>query len=99
MASRPLVRHVLLSDIEGLFIELNFRKLGGYYSEHITHHVKVTHAISIIDKALDTYINFDRVLLVGDFNTEISENAMDTFLYQRDLRYPVKKYNLFQKCK
>ena len=30
MPSRLVVKHVLLGNIEGLFIELNFRNLGGY---------------------------------------------------------------------
>ena len=30
LPSRLVVKHVLLGDIEGLFIELNFRNLGGY---------------------------------------------------------------------
>lgn len=46
--STLLVKHVLPGDIERLSIELNFRKLVGYYSEHITHHLTVTHAISVI---------------------------------------------------
>ena len=33
-----------------------------------------------LDKVLDTYSNFDRVLLAGDFNTGISENVIDTLL-------------------
>ena len=46
--SRVLTKHVFPDDIEGLFIELNFRKLSGYFLEHIAHQLKVTHIISII---------------------------------------------------
>ena len=45
---RVLTKHVLPADIESLFIELNFRKISGYFLGHITHQLKVTHIISII---------------------------------------------------
>ena len=38
-----------------------------------------------IDKALDTYSNYDNVLLVGDFNAEDDEPCFSSFLYQHDL--------------
>ena len=34
-----------------------------------------------LDKALDTYSRYDKVLLVGNFNTEISEQRLESFIY------------------
>ena len=36
------------------------------------------------DKALDTYSKYDKVLLVGDFNTEILEKRIESFLYMHE---------------
>ena len=34
-----------------------------------------------LDKTLYAYSKFDKILLVGDFNTEISEKRIKSFLY------------------
>ena len=42
--SRPLMKHVFPNDIEGLFIELSFRKIKWLlFGTLITSHFKVTH--------------------------------------------------------
>ena len=83
--SKILTKHVLPTDIEALFIELNFRKckwlLSGIY-----------HPPSQSDKyflytSLDVYSNYENILLVGDSNTQIGEKTcLDTFLYQHELK-------------
>ena len=35
-----------------------------------------------IDKALDVYSTYEKVILGGDFNSQIDENCIDTFMYQ-----------------
>ena len=49
-----------------------------------------------IDKALDAYSNYDKVLLGGDFSTEDDEPCYqhDEPFYQHDLYNLVKEYNL-----
>ena len=51
----------------------------------------------LLDKSLDTYSECDKVLLVEDFNTEISDQSIESFLYINELFNIVKKRNLFQK--
>ena len=34
---------------------------------------------------LDLYSNYENILLVGDFNTQIGETCLDTFLHQHEL--------------
>ena len=51
----------------------------------------------LLDKSLDTYSKCDKVLLVEDFNTEISDQRIESFLYINELFNIVKKGNLFQK--
>ena len=72
-------------DIEGLFIELNFRKakwllFGTYHPPTQSD----SYYFNNLDKALDLYSHYDKKLLVGDFNTEVSD-VLSTFLYQHDL--------------
>ena len=38
-----------------------------------------------LDKALDVYSNYENILLIGDFNAQIGETHLDTFLYQHEL--------------
>ena len=38
------------------------------------------------DKALDVYSTYEKVILVGGFNSRISENCIDNFMYQHNLQ-------------
>ena len=51
----------------------------------------------LLNKSLDTYSKCDKFLLVEDFNTEISDQRIESFLYINELCNIVKKGNLFQK--
>ena len=39
-----------------------------------------------IDKALDIYSIYEKIILGGDFNSQIGENCIETFLYQHNLQ-------------
>ena len=82
--SRMLTKHVFPDDIEGLFIELNFRKakwllFGTYHPPPQSD----SYYFNNLDKALNLYSHYDKKLLVGDFSTEVSD-VLSTFLYQHD---------------
>ena len=47
---------------------------------------------------LDTCCQYNKILSSGDFNFEISEVCLDSFLYQHDLRSLLKEKNMSQKC-
>ena len=49
-----------------------------------------------LDKAIDTYGNCEKVLLVGDFNTETAEHYMKSFLYEHELSNLVKEKTCFK---
>ena len=49
-----------------------------------------------IDKALDTYSNYDNALLAGDFNAEDDEPSLSNFFYQYDLYNLVKVGTCFK---
>ena len=44
-----------------------------------------------LDKALDSYSRYDRIVLAEDFNPEEKEACLETFLYQHDFKNLVKK--------
>ena len=79
---RVLTKYIFPSDMEVLFLEINFRKskwlLCGTY--HPPSQSK-DYYFNNLDKALDKYPEYERVLIVGDFNTEDSENSMASFLF------------------
>ena len=82
--SKVLEKHKLPQDIEVMFIELNFRKvkwlLFGTY-----HPPLYQHYFEALDKTLDCYSSYDRIVLIGDFSSEEYETCMETFLYQHNL--------------
>ena len=49
-----------------------------------------------LDKALDLHSYYDKKLLVGDFNVEVSGNVLSTFLNQYDLENLVKDITCFK---
>ena len=95
--SKLLTKHVLPSDIECIFLELNFRKckwplVGTYHPPSQNDH----HFFENLDKAIDVYSHYEKVLLVGDFNADISEVCLDSLLYQHELKNLVKEKNMFK---
>ena len=56
---------------------------------------KRSHFFEHYDQALDIYSNYEKVLLTGDFSSEITEPCMDSFLYQHDMASLVKEKNMF----
>ena len=95
--SKLLTKHVLPSDIECIFLELNFRKckwllVGTYHPPSQNDH----YFFENLDKAIDVYSHYEKVLLAGDFNAEISEFCLDSFLYQHELKNLVKEKACFK---
>ena len=74
--NRMLTKHNFPDNIEGLFIELNFRKskwlLGGMYHPPSQ---PDQYFFNTLDKALDVYSNYENILLIGDFNAQIGETS------------------------
>ena len=95
--SKLLTKHFFPNDIEGLFVELNFRKckwllLGTYHPPSQSDQ----YFFENVDKALDIYSYFDKILLTGDFNAEIHDNYLESFLYQHELKNLVKEKTCFK---
>ena len=44
-----------------------------------------------LNRSLDTYINYEKILLVGDFNAHTTDQYLSSFLYQHELSSIVKE--------
>ena len=96
--SKLLSKHCFKDDIDGLFVEINFRRskwlLGGIY--HLPSQPD-QYFFDSLDKALDVYCNYEKVVLVGDFNAKIGETCLDTLLlFQHELQSINKEPTCFK---
>ena len=84
--SKILRKHIFPNDIEGIFVEINFRKskwlLCGTYQPPSQ---SDQYYFDNIDKTLDVYCQYER-MLAGDFNAQIGEKRFDDFVFQHELR-------------
>ena len=75
------MKYALPHDIEGMFVELNFGK--SKWLLFATYHPpaqNVEYYLRNVGRALDKYIKtYDKCLLAGDFNAEVSETKMENF--------------------
>ena len=77
ITNKILEKHIFPNDIEGISLELNQRKCkwllcGSYHPPSQSDE----YFFSNLEKALDTFSKYEKLLLVGDFNTEISEHGI-----------------------
>ena len=79
--SRVLTKHVFPDDIESLFIELNFRKAKSLLFG--TYHPPTQSDSYYFNNLNALTVTMIKKLLVGDFNTEVSD-VLSIFLYQYD---------------
>ena len=95
--SKLLDKHVFPFDMEGLFVEHNFRKckwpLFGTY--HPPSQANIYY-FDKLDKAFDTYSSYEKRLLIGDLNTETSDPRIDSFIYEHDFQNLVKDKTCFK---
>ena len=90
--SKLLTKHSFPNDIEGLFVEINFRKSKWLLFE--TYHPPSQndqYYFDCLDKALDVYSSYEKVVFTGDFHALGSKCIFDSFLYQHDLTNLVKE--------
>ena len=89
---RELKSHKLPGNVEGIFIEISLGKtkwliLGGYNPHKDTISYFLSHISKELDKLLPSYEN---ILLMGDFNSCMSENAMQEFCEMYSLENLIK---------
>ena len=76
-----VLKNHLPNNVEGLFVELNLRNkkwllFGGYNPNK----ENISYFLNHISKDLDTLIgNYDNLLLIGDFNSQMEEEKINDF--------------------
>ena len=88
--SRVLTKHVFQMILK-VFRKAKWLLFGTYHPPTQSDSYYFTN----VDKALDLCSNYDKKLLVGDFNTEISD-VLSIFLYQHDLENLAKDKTCFK---
>ena len=76
-----LLKTSLPKDFEGFFVELNLRKkkilMCCSYNPAKSN---ISSHLSMVERSLDSYMSsYDKFLVIGDLNSEISEMAMSKF--------------------
>ena len=95
---KSLEIHTLPGDIEGLFVEINFRKskfllLATYHPPN----QQDKYYFQCIGNALENYVTkYDKFILAGDFNAEEKEIIMSNFLGTYGLKSLVKENTCFK---
>ena len=89
---KELPSHNLPNDVEGIFIEITIRKLkwlivGGYNPHKETISYFLNHIGNQLDKHLQSYEN---LMLLGDFNSEMTEKEMIDFCEIYNLQNLIK---------
>ena len=86
------IKSQLPEHIGGIFIEINIRKIkwllmGGYNPQKDN----ISNCLGHVSKGLDNYLaNYDNILLLGDFNSTMSEKPMKDFCELYDLQNLIK---------
>ena len=96
--NKELNEYSLPKDIEGLFVELNFRKskwlLFGSYNPPNQNN---EYFLETLGKGLDKYSKYyDKFALIGDFNMEVSETQLSIFLETYNAKNLVKEHTCFK---
>ena len=95
---KELKNHSLPHDIEGIFIEINLRKtkwvlFGGYNPKK----ERISYFLNHVGQSLDKYIgNYDNILLLGDYNSEVIEEKMRDFCDIYNLANLIKEHTCYE---
>ena len=91
--SKLLKRHEFPSDIEGMFIELNLKKvkwllLGTYHPPNASD----SYYFEKLSNSLDIYLdNYDKFVLTSDFNAQENEVVLSNFLRSYEAKCLIKE--------
>ena len=77
---------------QSFFVEINWRKKWIVSCPYNPHWDNISNHLQTISKSLDLYLSqYDNIIIVGDFNTEIGENSMNAFCKKYSLSSLIKE--------
>ena len=84
----PLLADYKINNLELFFIEVNIRNkewlLGCFYNPHKSN---ISNHLHHLNEDLDLYLkNYDNILIMGDLNSEVSENCLNSFCNVNSLK-------------
>ena len=87
-----------VENLEGIFLEINLRKTKWlFFGEYDNCKSNISEFRNSINPILDHYMRkLDNFILLGDFNSEINENAMKVFYESYNLKNVVKQDTCFK---
>ena len=101
ISSRQLRKFKGKENFEGIFVELNLRShkillFGGYRSEHENFGMSKEDFLHQLNLGLDSYCEYDKVLIAGDLNMSESDPDLQDFLAHIDGKCLVKEPTCFK---
>ena len=96
--SKLLTSFEVTDDNECIFVEINLHKtkwlIGNFYNPHKN---LIRNRITFLGKCMDHYLpKYDNLLLLGDFNSEMSEPIMEAFCGNYNLKNLVNENTCFK---
>ena len=88
IACRMLSKHDTPDDFEGIFLELNLRKVKWFlFGGYNPHNDNISNFVRQLGPIVDTFLStYDNLLFLGDFNSETSEFIMKEFCEMYNLK-------------
>ena len=86
--SRLLTDSKIKDNVELFFVEVNIRKKKWLLScSYNPHKSNISNHLHHLNKGLDVYLkSYDNILIMGDFNSEFSENYLNSFCNVNSLK-------------
>ena len=86
--SRLLTDYKMKDNVELFFVEVNIRKKKWLLScSYNPHKSNISNHLHHLNKGLDVYLkSYDNILIMGDFNSEFSENCLNSFCNVNSLK-------------
>ena len=98
LCKQQLNKHEFSENIEGIFTEINLRKLKRLlFGTYRPPSQRNSFYVDNVGRAIDIYTQtYDKFLLVGDFNAEEKEFTLENFMDLYNLKNLVKNNNCFK---
>ena len=97
--SRLLTDYKIKDNVELFFVEVHIRKKKWLLScSYNPHKSNISNHLHHLNKGLDVYLkSYDNILIMGDFNSEFSENCLNSFCNVNSLKTLSRGPNCFKK--